>query len=375
MTKLTLNVGEFKALVAKAIKGSSVNANILMTQLMAIELKNNKLSLITTDYSNYLYVTKDKCAGDDFYAVVYAEKFAKLISKLTSENVELSVKTDDRGKADVLNIKANGNYTLELPYDENGELIKFPDPLSQITDDDSWVKTGTKLSTLRLIMTTAKASVLPADEQSSGSPYTGYYLGDKAVTTNTYSMCGIDIKMFDDPLLVPASTIELLDTIAPVYEDVNVQYNDTDIVFSTPSVVVYGKLMDNVEQFPVEAITALLDEPYPSTCKIDRNQLIQVLDRLNLFVDVMDDNSVDLNFTKNGISISSKSNSGAEIIPYIESNDFSEFICSTNIGMLISMLKSNHAPHLVVMYGKDTGLKIVDDNVRQIVPLADEEEE
>lgn len=370
---LKLNVGEFKTMVAKAIKGCSSNADILMTQLMAIELKDGVLRLITTDYSNYLYVQKDKVAGDDFYVVVYADKFARLISKLTSENVEMSVKTGDSGTVDCLVVKADGNYSLDLPYDENGDLVRFHDPVAD-ADDSEWNESDTKLSTLRLIMTTAKSSVLPTNEQSSGSPYTGYFMGKQAVTTDTFSMCGIDIEMFDPAVLVHADLVNLLDVLTK--EDVHVKYSEEDIEFVTSDVIVYGKLMDNVDEFPLDAVEALLDEPYPSSCKIDRTKLVSLLDRLLLFVnEKVDSGEIDIAFTKEGIAITSKSQSGHELIPYIESTNFSDFVCSTNINVLISIIKSNHAEQIVVNYGKDTGLKISEGNVKQIVPFADDSED
>lgn len=370
--KLKLNVGEFKTMVAKAVKGCSSNADILMTQLMAVELKDGVLRLITTDYSNYLYVQKDKVAGDDFYVVVYADKFARLISKLTSENVELSVKVGKGNTADCLVVKADGNYSLELPYDENGELIQFPDPVAELSDDMQ--EAETKLSTLRLIMTTAKPSVLPTNDRSSGSPYTGYFMGRKAVTTDTFSMCGIDIEMFDPAVLIHADLVNLLDTL--VKEDVKVKYNDTDIVFMTDDVVVYGKLMDNVDEFPVDAVESLLDEPYPSTCKVDTEKLVKMLDRLALFINErVDHGEIDIKFTSKGISISSKSQDGEEIIPYVESNNFSDFECSTSLGVFNSIIKANHAAQIEIMYGKDTGLKIVEGNVKQIIPFADDDSE
>lgn len=370
---LKLNVGEFKIMVAKAIKGCSSNADILMTQLMAIELKDGVLKLITTDYSNYLYVQKDKVAGDDFYVVVYADKFARLISKLTSENVEMFVKTGDSGNADCLVIKADGNYSLDLPYDENGELVRFPDPVAD-ADDADWNEADTKLSTLRLIMTTGKSSVLPTNEQSSGSPYTGYFMGKQAVTTDTFSMCGIDIEMFDPAVLIHADLVNLLDVLTK--EDVHVKYSEEEIEFVTSDVVVYGKLMDNVDEFPLDAVEALLDEPYPSSCKIDRTKLVSLLDRLVLFVnEKVDSGEIDIAFTKDGIAITSKSQSGHELIPYIESTNFADFVCSTNINVLISIIKSNHAEQIVVNYGKETGLKISEGNVKQIVPFADDSDD
>ena len=163
--KLTINTATFQNMVAKAVKGAGMNNDLLITQLMSISLKDNMLTLETTDNNNYLYVRQDKVAGEDFNVVVLADKFAKLISKLTCENVTLEIPTAKAGELDKLVIKGNGKYVIELPYDEEGELIEFPDPVSETTDD-FWSTAELQLSTVRHILSTAKAALLVGKEDS-----------------------------------------------------------------------------------------------------------------------------------------------------------------------------------------------------------------
>ena len=126
--KLALKTEKLKEMVSRAVKGVGNNKLIPLTSLMAIEVKDNKLTLITTDATNYLYVCEDKIVADDFYVVVDANVFSKLISKMTCENVTLEVSSGIW----VLNVKGNGNYKIELPLDENGEPIKYPDPVDKL---------------------------------------------------------------------------------------------------------------------------------------------------------------------------------------------------------------------------------------------------
>ena len=101
--KLTVNTQTLQTMVVKSMKGASCNKMIPLTSLMAIELKDNRLSLITTDATNYLYVSETKVEGDDFYVVVQADMFSKLISRLTCEKVKLELSDN------VLKVKGNGN--------------------------------------------------------------------------------------------------------------------------------------------------------------------------------------------------------------------------------------------------------------------------
>lgn len=367
--RLTINTGEFKEMVAKATKGASIDNNILLTQLMGIELKNNRLTLVTTDTSNYLYVHKDKVAGDDFYAVVPVQRFSKLISKLTCENVSLAVELDGNGEPDKLLVHGNGKYVLELPYDEDGELIEFPDPVDERKDLDNWSTSEILLPTVRMLLTTAKASLLQAKDKTI--PYTGYYIGDRAVTTNSFKICGIDVQMFDEPKLLSAETVNLLDVVTE--ENIKVSYNDEYIMFVTDSVTIFGRLKEGIEDFDIASISALLDEPFPSACKVDKSALLQMLDRLALFVGAQDKNGVYLTFTKEGLNVSSKQNVGDELIPYIESQDFNDYTCCVDITMFTTQVKANTAAVIGILYGKDSTIKLVDGNIKQIVALADDD--
>ena len=111
--KLTIKTVKLKEMVAKAVKGVGNNKLIPLTSLMAIELKDATLTLITTDATNYLYISEDKVVGEDFYVVVDANVFSKLISKMTCEDVTLEIKSD----IIALQVKGNGTYKIELPLD------------------------------------------------------------------------------------------------------------------------------------------------------------------------------------------------------------------------------------------------------------------
>ena len=365
--KLTINTATFQNMVAKAVKGAGMNNDLLITQLMSISLKDNMLTLETTDNNNYLYVRQDKVAGEDFNVVVLADKFAKLISKLTCENVTLEIPTAKAGELDKLVIKGNGKYVIELPYDEEGELIEFPDPVSETTDD-FWSTAELQLSTVRHILSTAKAALLVGKEDSC---YSDYYVGDRIVATDTYKICGIDIKIFDEPKLISPQLMDILDVMTS--ENIDVRYKDDIVIFETGDVVVYGVVDEGIEDYQIDAIGGLLDEQFPSSCKIDKQELIQMLDRLSLFVDVFDKNSVYLTFTKDGMLVSSKQDSGSEIIPYKSSENFKDYTCCLDIDLFKTQVKAYQSDAIEMFYGKENSIKLVLGNTKQIIALADDD--
>lgn len=360
--KMTINTSTLQNMVAKAMKGASCNKMIPLTGLMAIHLNSNshRLTLLTTDATNYLYVREDKVEGEEFYVVVQAEMFAKLISKLTCEKVSLELKDN------ILTVKGNGKYSIELPLDEEGELIKYPHPLGDKTfDGDTYT---VNLSTIKLILNTAKSALANTLEVPC---YTGYYVGNKVVATDTYKICGIDIKLWDEPALISPEMMSLLDLFTD--EKITVYRDNNIMVFKTDNCTVYGTLMDSIDDYQIEAINGLIEQEFDSACKVTKSALLQLLDRLALFVSPYDKNGVYLTFTKEGLQIESKQANSVELIPYAESENFRPFTCCVDIEMLHSQVKANTGDAITIHYGEDNAIKITDGNVSQVVALLEDE--
>lgn len=358
--KLTINTVSLQALVAKAMKGASCNKMLPLTNMMAIQLKDNALTLVTTDATNYLYVEQDKVLGEDFYVVVQTDIFSKLVSKLTCENVTMVL------DGSALTVKGNGSYKIELPLDEEGELIKFPDPLNKPFTPTE--EAELHLSTAKLILGTAKAAL---SKDADGSCYTGYYMGQRVVATDTFVMCGIKIPIFEQPVLLAPETLDLLGVFGE--EKIAVAHDGDTIIFTTPTCSVYGKCMDCLGDFQIDVIQELLDDTYESVCKIAKGELLQLLDRLSLFVGQYDKNSIYLTFTQDGVQVDSKQANSSELIPYVSSSGFKPFRCCVDIEVLTQQVKASSADQFELHYGKDNAVKLVDGNVTQVVALTEEE--
>ena len=325
--KFTIGTELMKDVVVRAIKGAGNNKLIPITSMMCIELKNGILTVITTDATNYMYIREQHVAGDDFYVVVDANQFAKLVSKMTCESITMTI--DE--KLYTMKVKGNGNYTIELPLDEDGEPVKFPDVVVR-TD-------ATPLSINRSTIIAILETIKPALAVTMENPqYTAYYMGDKVVATDSYKIASLAIPMFDTPRLVSS---EFLDLVAVMRtEKIAVEMNDTDIVFETPDCTIAGKFVDGIDDFAIEPITNLIEQEFDSHCAVPKNDLLQMLDRLSLFVGTYDKNAVDLTFTNQGLQVSSKASSGIEILPYVNSENQKDFTCDVDIQMLVQEVKA-----------------------------------
>lgn len=349
-----------KDAVNKVIKGAGFNNLIPITSLLGIELVDGKLSFYTTDMTNNFVVSVDKVAGDDIDIVVDADIFSKLIAKTTSEEVEMTVDED------TLLVKGNGKYKVPLISDESG-LVTFPKPNINVDSDPVAVKL-TSIMNAYNINKNALAKTLEQPE------LTAYYCGDRVISTDGTVITFNDFKLMDtDPILIPAQMMLLLTLMDN--EDIKCYINGTSICFMTDNMTVEGTLADGIEDYPVEAITAYLDETFNSNCKVPKEVLLSVIDRLSLFIEPYDKNGAYFTFGRRGINVHSMKDSSTEVINYVESKDFSEFTCLVDIPLLKSQLDAIPEDTVQIFYGNENAIMLKCGKVTQIIALLEDETE
>ena len=184
-----------------------------------------------------------------------------------------------------------------------------------------------------------------------------------------------------------ASTLEeMIQTDEEINTKINTMFEDSDmdatinvvdntIIFSSPDCIIVGRFMEDIEDYAIDAITQLVDNEFESICSVSKNSLMQLLDRLSLFVGTYDKNAIHLTFTQNGLQVSSKAANGIELIDYVKSDNFKDYTCAVDIQMLINEVKSIQNDVIEIHYGEDTSIKMVDGNITIIIALLDDDDE
>lgn len=357
---LEIKTTTLQDMVSKASKCVSNNKLIPLTSLMSIKVKNNTLLLTTTDATNYFYIkSTEKAECEDFEVSVLADLFIKLVQKTTSDTISISLETN------ALKIKGNGDYTLEILPDENGNPIKFP---VKYNSDDFRNDLGIiKLSTVNKIINYNKPSLAVSVELPS---LTSYYCGDKVVTSDSYKICSTGVKVFDKPMLISARLMDILSIMSD--EDIRITSSEKDILFSTDNEIVYSPIVEGIDTYPIKPITQLIESDFPSTCKISRTAVVDLLDRLALFVSPYDKKGINLTFTKDGVMFSSKKSSGVELVPYITSENFAEYSCCVDVELLKSQIATQDGESIELSYGSKIAIKMTTNDIIQIVALMSE---
>ena len=355
--ELKIKTSELQEMVSKAVKCVSNNKLIPLTSLMSLRVKDNILTLTTTDATNYFYVSKhEKVDCEDFEVSVMADLFTKLVQKTTAEITTITV------NGGVMKVQGNGSYTMELPLDENGGTIKFP---KKVKEDVEWEPAGVvKLSTIKNILAVNKASL--ADNMEF-PVLTCYYCGDKVITSDRKKICSTDIKVFENPMVITAALMDLLGALTE--EDIEVLISEDDVIYQTEHDKIYAPITGGVETFPVDAINKLVEQDFSSVCRVSRSAVMNVIDRLSLFVVPYDKHGIYLTFNQDGVLFSSKKSSGQELVPYISSENFEPYTCCIDIEMLRSQISTQDAEEIELYYGSEVAVKMVNKNITQIVAL------
>ena len=351
-----------KDLVAKAVKGAGNNKLIPITSMLALSIEDQKICLQSTDGTNFLYVQKHIDSTDELYAVVNADLFSKLIGKLTTEYVELSLLKD----MPVLNVVGNGRYSIELPLDENGSPIVFPDPVERLRETAPDETGSVKNSVIRNMIDAVKPSLATTYENPC---YTGYYAEELILATDSYKIAQLREKFFDSPVLLSAEVVDLLGIMT---EDIKIGRFGTVYVYKTNDIIVYAPELDGKEDFAVDAILGLLDSEFASACSVRRSEFLAVLDRLSLFISPYDKNAVTLAFTADGLQISSKQSNGVEVLEYTDSDEHEEYTCMVDIEMLAQEAKAVQSDTLTIEYGEANAIKFVDDKLTIVIALLED---
>ena len=347
-----------KEMINKSIKGAGMNKMLPLTGYLGIELKDNLLTLITTDGNNYLRVlNKVEVDGvnDNFYTVVKVDIFSKLINKTTKEYIEL-INTDN-----FLNLKGNGIYKLEIPISEDGNIIKYPNHIDKFTNIEA-KKINIKL--LQKLLDSAKNSIaIPLVNPC----LTGYYIGNKIITTDTQKICYINQNIIDTDLLISsdlASLINLLDE-----QEANIYIIDNNIMIETNNIIITSKELEGKDVFPMEPINLLVNTTYENRIKLNKNELLDILDRMSLFAVEEYKKSISFEINNNEVKIISQESKAEEIITILDSTNIINFKFLINIDMLKDQLLSIVSDKVDLYYGSDSSIKLVEDNMILITAL------
>lgn len=343
-------------MVAKAIKAVSNNKMIPLTSLIGVELQDNKLTLQTTDGNNILKVSQQvECLDNEiFYTIVNADTFSKLVGKTTSEYITLE------NNENYLDFRGNGNYKLEIALNSDGEIVKFPN--YEINDTIQPIEVS--VDKLKNVLGISKVAIAKTMEVPC---LTGYYLGDKVLTTNGEMICYIEKNILNKPILLLDTTAELLQLLTTPTMLLFIDGNK--LVFRTDNIVIYCRELEGKDLYPIAPIENLVKTNYEASINVNKQDFLNVLDRMSLFITDYDKNGVYLKFIDAGLEVRSQKSNAVEILEVKSDTPIMQFECLADVEMLKSQIQALSNDIVVLYYGLPTSIEIKENDVTIILSL------
>lgn len=360
---IKLETKTLKELSSKAYSVCSFDKMAPLTELMEIDIKKDKITIRSTDSITNLFVSADiKDNEEEMRVVVDANIFNSLISKITTDYIELDI-TDK-----ALMINGNGIYYLDIRVDENGEIIKFP----EINIEEAKASKDINLIELRKKLSICRAAI---PDNFDAPELNNYYLKENVIATNAYKITSIvnsdDIK--EEELFITKELGNIL--IGLDYGAAKYYKEDNKLYIIGPNFKLVGNIGKDLDKYPLNEIKLKLNDTFTYKAKITKALLLGLLDRLSLFVSEYDANSINILFLPDKMKITSKKKTGDEDISYKEKVEgLTEFSCNVSILNLKSQLESLPGEEIEIHFGgNEDSIKIIDNNITQIVSLMMEE--
>jgi len=370
--RFSINAKTMLDLVSDVSKGVGNNKLLPITSMIGIKYLGNVVALSSFDGSNLLRV-KAIASGQDIEdgeVTVNADMFIGLISKLSDCSL-ISFETDkERPILNVLayqGVKSVGSYKLELPLNEDGEVIKYLDLDSKIGDKSNAVVCELLIDTIKDMIASCKPALATDVAESC---YTNYLVSEKIISTDRTRAVFLDNASFkegDKHYLLGRQFVDLLTLTGPSVElyffDDHIYATDewgTEIVTSSNGAL---------NEFDEAATEKMLKIDFPSMCKVKKSELLNTLNRMSLFCSKYDNNSIDISFDDTSMKISSLKNSAVESIDYTEFMKVSPFDIRIDVTLLLPHIKSYASDIVELHFGNKMCIKLVDGSVTHIIAL------
>lgn len=358
---------DLKSVCSKILNALDNNSFSIITETLAIYTEGKYLYLAVTNREYFVKIKLDIQEEIEFRATVKAEVFLKLISKMTSETITFSIEDN------ALVIVGNGKYKLPMIYDGD-ELLSLPTiDINNITSEfkvpSSILHSITNYNSKEL----AKKAVIANPVQKM------YYLDSKGCITFTSGAC---VNKFDLDTTVSMLLDEKLVKLFKLFSGLDIDFKygkdsvdgtiQTKIRLTSDTVELTAIINSDETLFdvvPKDTIRNMAYEHYNNSIIIDKQAVIDALERILLFpVNTLNHYGTFV-FKKDSVSISSLNQSNLENIYYSNSIDIDEdYTATLDLEELVTILSGMKTQSITVNFGNHKSFVFSENHIYNIVP-------
>ena len=352
---MKVNTSILKDMLSK-VNGCKPNKILEITNYYELDFRKEGLSLRATDGINFITVNYSTECEEEMTVIVKADQFSKLINKTTKDTVTLKL-TDN-----YLEVKGNGTYKVEIVSDEIY-------PTLDIHIDKEFNISYTTLSNAITSGGKAKSNV-PTD----GVLFSYLIRNSEVITADAIKVYSTELEgknLEEIELLIPPTLANLLLSIDIENVKFMIDEDCTTLRAVGQNVTITGALQEGADEYP--DVIPLLNSEYPYTCEIDVKEVLQALDRLDLFIGLYDKGIIDLVFSNVNMTLATSSKS-VEVVEYTKGIDLSEpFMISVNSGYLKDLFNAVDEPNVKIEFGTEETMKLCTKDSIMLLATADEE--
>ncbi len=359
-----------KEITSKINKGIEGERTVRVSELLELKVEGNKLILAVTNTQFYLTIelTTGIEGNDNLHVTVDADTFIKLISKTTTSEIILE---ESNGN---LIFKGNGQYIFPLELDKDGQIKTLPK--IELTNTTSQFEiSGDTLYSIYSFGSHELVNDVPVETIQKY-----YYVDNLGAITYTESpyLNNFQINtpfrvLMNDRLVQLFSLFRNQKVKVSLDKQINNSLYQNKISFECNNTKLVAYLPDDslVESYPAAPCRTLQENPYPGNVTINRIDLANALDRLNIF-SVKDGNVVykkagKLEFTSDGLRITSIIDKNSELIKYENTPSYYSYTCYMNLAQLQRHAKASNEINVDLHYGNDMSIMFTKENYSQIV--------
>jgi DNA polymerase III sliding clamp (beta) subunit (PCNA family) len=366
---MILQTKNFQESCKKILDAVDSNSSFIVNETLELEGKGQTLYLNVTNKEYYVSVKIPLDVEVSFHAVVNAQLFLNLISKITTDELDLSVKDT------FLMVKGNGNYKIPLIFDDSN-MVTLP----KITIENVTNMFSIKNSILQSIL---KYNRKELSKGSGASPVQKlFYIDEKGAITFTNGACVNNFTLEQKVVLTLTEKIVKLfrlfkseevtftmgfDEISTGVIAQKVSFVDEQISLS----VIITTQEELIQKFPVQGIRKWLEDTYDYTVTIDRIAVLESLNRLSLFAK----NGSDLGttymvFNPEGVTIFDAKKENSEEVKYVNTEErlSQPYEALFNVNDLKTTLESSEGQHMVFSFGNHRAAIIKRNDINNIIP-------
>ena len=370
MDSISIKSESFKDVCSKILTAVDTSELSTITETLALNCSGGRFTLSVTNREYFVETFFDVEPGIVFEATVNAGLFLKLVSQITTDTIELSTKDN------YLLINGNGTYKLPLIFDGK-ELLSLPridihNKVAEFPIDSDILNSILQYNSKELTKGTITKPVQKL-----------YYVDELGAITFVNGAC---VNSFTLPQPIKLLFNNRLVKLCKLFKDGSVKFTlgydalgediiQTKVKFEGDNVTITAILSCDdtlLASVPVNAIRGRANSNYPYSINLNKNLLIQTINRLTLFNLSSNVNKPygTLEFSNNGVTIYDSHKENSEVVPYeneIESME-EPYVAMLNLSELKTTLETCVEPYLCMSFGNHSAMVISRGNVKNVIP-------